>query len=144
MVLCQPYMGDTCISSIASCISYPFCARRNSVILQTTCKQVHVSLCVLLSWASPMIERKLKASICNPPHWETGFILEISRWGPPSVILGGPFSRKGAEKGGTFWPTEKAWTRVIAEFRIFVFNGSCVYKWWLLCFSYCHYCYIYT
>ena len=78
----------------------------------------------------------------------TGFILEISQWGsngPPSVILGDPFSRKGIPKKvfefigtdcsvrkrtlidalphfGTFWATENAWARITAESRMFV--------WW--------------
>ena len=46
---------------------------------------------------------------------------------PPFVILGGPFSRKGSKEvgglgggGGTYCPTEKAWTPVAAESRMFV------------------------
>ena len=79
---------------------------------------------------------------------EAGLILKIGQWGsngPPSVILGGPFSRKGVPKRylnllvqtvpwenepllklcrhfGTFWAIEKAWARITAESRMFV--------WW--------------
>lgn len=43
------------------------------------------------------------ASFCwkvNTVTEYAGFILEIGQWGPPSLILGGPFSRKGAEERG--------------------------------------------
>ena len=79
---------------------------------------------------------------------EAGFILKIGQWGsdgPPSVILGGPFSRKWIPKRylnllvqtvpweneplltrcrhfGTLWANEKAWARITAESRMFV--------WW--------------
>ena len=84
-----------------------------------------------------------------------GFFLEIGQWGssgPPSVILGGPFLRKGVqERGshkrylnllvqtlpwenehlfmfcrhfGTFWATEKTRAQMTAESRMFV--------WWIM------------
>ena len=52
-----------------------------------------------------------------------GFILEIGRRGSPSVILGGPFPRKGNQKN----VTEKAWTQVTTESRMIMAVVAC--KW---------------
>ena len=79
-----------------------------------------------------------RSSRRNAPFAE--FILEIGQWGsngPPSVILGRPFSKKGSPKKvfymvrtrqtlcrhfGTFLTTEKVWARITSESRMFV--------WW--------------
>ena len=81
-----------------------------------------------------------RSSQRNAPFAE--FILEIGQWGsngPPFVILGGPFSKKGVQERikrystwvglagrcrhfGTFLATENAWARIIAESWMFV--------WW--------------
>ena len=79
-----------------------------------------------------------RSSQRNAPFVE--FTLEIGQWGsngPPSVILGRPFSKKGVSQKvfymgrprqtlcrhfGTFLTTEKTWARITSESRMFV--------WW--------------
>ena len=86
-------------------------------------------------WSWPISSQR------NAPFAE--FILEIGQWGsngPPSVILGDPFSKKGGPRKelsqkvfymgrtrrtlcrhfGTFLANEKAWARITAESRMFV------------------------
>ena len=105
---------------------------------------------------SPNVDVTNWILIINKLHWVckatfSGFILEIGQWGSgelPSVILWGPFSRKGLQEKGspnrylfvqtvpwenerllticlhfrTFWATENAWAPITAECRMFV--------WW--------------